>query len=402
MSLQVAAADDRARNRAFQESEIESEAQILQSAPTRVWFALTGRCNLACLHCPRIAGVSSDVDMEPELFRRVRDEIMVNAEEVDFGGNNLGEQMIHPDFYTALADIRAAGCKVLLTTNGTKLNEESATALAKEGVRLRISVEGTGSTYEQVRRVSWDKLMGGLRSFQQAAHDYPDAHATLEFAITLFADNLHQLPELVATAKELGADRVFAHHLLPKNEDQKLQSLFFHRKAANDTFAKTEQLASALGVELSLPAPMDCGSLSLKKPAEPAAEPKPTGPAPCYLPWTSVNILENGDVLPCCVAGSSLIMGNLKRNSFREIWNGPAYQKLRKTVNSKRPHPTCATCSMRGGATEDTYDILLNQHSVTEWVQSSVKQYLVRTKRKKTLARLVYARDTMQRLLSRV
>src|SRR5262245_28035059 len=247
-SPHAVAGERRALNRAMQEQEIESGAQVLRSVPTRVWFALTGRCNLACLHCPRIAGVSSDVDMDRELFRRVRDQIVVNAEEIDFGGNNLGEQMIHPDFFTALEQFRAAGCRILLTTNGTKLSTETATALARQGVRLRISVEGMGTTYEQIRRASWDKLMAGLRAFRQAAHDHPEAGASLEFAMTVFADNVHQLPELVATAKELGADRLFAQHLLPKNEDQKLQSLFFHRKSANETFAKTEQLASELGL----------------------------------------------------------------------------------------------------------------------------------------------------------
>jgi radical SAM protein with 4Fe4S-binding SPASM domain len=390
----------RARNRKLQDVAIESGSVKLAAMPTRVWFALTGRCNLACVHCPRIAGVSSDVDMDRALYARVRDEVLVYAEEIDFGGNNLGEQMIHPDFFAALADLRSANCNVLLTTNGTKLDANTAMQLAERGVRLRISVEGIGKTYEQVRRVSWDKLMSGLREFQKAAHDHPEARASLEFAMTAFADNVHQIPELVAQAKELGADRVLVQHLLPKNEDQKLQSLYFHRKTANDTFAQTEKLAGELGVSVSLPKPMNCGSVSLKKAVE---EPAPQRLSPCYLPWTSVNVLENGDVLPCCVAGGSLIMGNLKKNSFEAIWNGPAYQRLRKTVNSDKPHPDCAACSMRGGsATEETFGVLLNRHSIAGWVKSSVKRYLLRTKRKKLLARLVQTRDTVQRILARV
>src|SRR5690348_10524459 len=120
MTVEVAA-DPRVRNRELREAEIEAEAKVMKARPTRIWFALTGRCNLACQHCPRIAGVSSDEDMEAIVFDRVRDEVLPFAEEVDFGGNNLGEQMIHPDFFRALTDIRAAGCNVLLTTNGTKL-----------------------------------------------------------------------------------------------------------------------------------------------------------------------------------------------------------------------------------------------------------------------------------------
>lgn len=401
MSTTVAVEERRLYNRTLQDREIESGALQVRATPTKVWFALTGRCNLACLHCPRIAGVSSDENMDRPLFEKVRDQVLTHAEEVDFGGNNLGEQMMHPDFFRALAEIREGGAEVLLTTNGTKLDAKTAPELVKQGVRLRISVEGMAGIYEQVRRVSWDKLINGLRAFQKAAHDHPEAGASLEFAMTVFADNLHQVPELVATANELGAERVLVQHLLPKNEDQRLQSLFFHRKAANDTFAKTQQLANDLGVTVSIPKPLPVGSIALKKVEEAPAPPKKLDP--CYLPWTSVNILENGDVLPCCIAGGDLIMGNLQRQTFEQVWNGSAYQRLRKTVNSDQPNPTCAACPMRGGAaTDETFGVLLNKKTLTGWAKSSVKEYLLKTKRKKTLVKLVRARDAVNRLLARV
>jgi radical SAM protein with 4Fe4S-binding SPASM domain len=390
---------DRAEINDVREQEIARTALTVTVPPRRVWFALTGRCNLACLHCPRIAGVSSDEDMTQELFSRVIAEVIRGAEEVNFGGNNLGEQMLHPAFYDAVDAIKKAGCEVLLTTNGTKLNATSAEQLASHGVRLRISIEGVGAVYHQVRKVSWDRLLEGLRAYQRSSQAHPEAGASLEFALTVFADNIHQLPELVRTASELGADRLFAHHLLPKNDDQKLQSLFFHRKAANEAFAEATAIGKQLGLAVAVPSPLDCGSLS---PVPLATKPKETeGLAPCYLPWTSVNVLENGDVLPCCVADSSLTMGSLKRNSFHEIWNGPAYRKLRRTVNSKKPLRACATCSMRGGATQGTYDSLLNKYSVVAMVKSGVKKYLLKTKRRKMLTNMIRMRDGFNRVRAR-
>ena len=115
-----------------------------------------------------------------------------------------------------------------------------------------------------------------------------------------------------------------------------------------------------------------------------------------------MNILENGDVLPCCVAGGDLIMGNLKRNPFEEIWNGPAYQRLRRTVNSAHPHPVCKACNMRGGAQEETHEILLNGRNLMARMKGSVKQYLLRSGRKKTLAKLTGIRDAINRTLARI
>jgi radical SAM protein with 4Fe4S-binding SPASM domain len=399
MTLQVAA-DERARNLALRELELEAGAEELKSRPTRVWFALTGRCNLACLHCPRIAGVEPDIDMELELFRQVRDQVLPYADEVDFGGNNLGEQIIHPAFASVLEEIRSVGCRILLTTNATKLDANLSEVLARAGVRLSISVEGVGKTYEQVRRASWDKLVASLRAYQEAMARHPDAKPALEFVMTVFAGNVHELPDLIRIAKELGADKVHVHHLLPKTKDQQLQSLFFHRSTANAAFAESQATATGLGIKIELPTQLDCGSIVLKKDFM-TAEVQKKALEPCYLPWTSANILENGDVLPCCVGGP-LIMGNLKKSSFDDIWNGPAYRRLRRTVNSKRPNPTCATCALRSrGATEDSYTFLLPP-SLSGRVKGMVKSYLVRSKRKKVLQGLIKVRDGVNRALARI
>ena len=390
----------RAQNLAVQERELEAGALVLNSRPKRVWFALTGRCNLACVHCPRIAGVEPDIDMDGPLFEQVLEQVIPYAEEVDFGGNNLGEQIIHPAFVSAVERIREAGCRILLTSNATKLDANVSEVLARAGVRLRVSVDGVGGNYEQVRRVSWDKLVERLRAYRDAVARHPESEPALEFAMTVFADNVSDLSELLRVAKELGADKVFVQHLLPKTRGQELQSLFFHRSSANAAFESARARAAELGVTVNLPKPLDVGWVSLvKSDANDAAAPE-KGLSPCYLPWTSVNVLENGDVLPCCVGGS-LIMGNLKKNTFDEIWNGPAFRKLRRTVNSKRPNAICAACGMRGGTSEKTYAVMLGTN-IKGRLKTWTKSYLLKNNRKKTLQRLIRVRDGVNRALSRV
>lgn len=409
MPNHLPSASTREQNRGLQEQERDQAVLTLSSRPRRVWFALTGRCNLACIHCPRIAGVSSDVDMEGDVLQRFKTEVLPLAEEVDFGGNNLGEQMIHAEFLSALTDIRDAGCEVQVTTNGTRLNEQNVVELAKRGVRLRISLEGIRETYHQIRGVPWEKLLEGLRAYQQAMHEHAEARPALEFGMTVFANNLDELPELVRIAKEIGARRIFVQHLIPKEESQRLQSLMFHRSSANKVFDETRRLADELGIDVRLPEPLACGEMSRRK-ATPTPETTTAAseaePAlqPCYLPWTSVNILENGDILPCCVAGGELIMGNLKKSSFEDIWNGPAYRRLRKSVNSSNPHPTCKTCSMRGGGAAASYENRLSGSGqrIFDRLKTTIKDYLLRSGRKKTLAKLVKIRDAVNRALSRI
>lgn len=51
---------------------------------------------------------------------------------------------------------------------------------------------------------------------------------------------------------------------------------------------------------------------------------------PCYVPWFSARIRVNGTVFPC--HRSNIPMGNLRRNSFNEIWNSPTFRSFRKTA----------------------------------------------------------------------
>ena len=47
----------------------------------------------------------------------------------------------------------------------------------------------------------------------------------------------------------------------------------------------------------------------------------------CPYPWTNVEIHSNGDVYCCCV--NTVILGNVNRDSFDDIWNGSIMQSLR-------------------------------------------------------------------------
>jgi radical SAM protein with 4Fe4S-binding SPASM domain len=67
-------------------------------------------------------------------------------------------------------------------------------------------------------------------------------------------------------------------------------------------------------------------------------------PGICFMAATYVRVDPKGFVYPCCVPSRKLRMGNINRASFRSIWNGRAYQKLRKSMLAGRPPKPCRTC----------------------------------------------------------
>lgn len=58
---------------------------------------------------------------------------------------------------------------------------------------------------------------------------------------------------------------------------------------------------------------------------------------PCYAGWTVARVTANGNVCPCCTA-DRMPLGNIYKNTFREIWYSAAYNEFRqkaKTVSKR-------------------------------------------------------------------
>lgn len=61
---------------------------------------------------------------------------------------------------------------------------------------------------------------------------------------------------------------------------------------------------------------------------------------PCYTGWIYSKITANGDVIPCCKAHKKP-MGNIYKDSFKDIWNGKKQKMFRykgKNVSKKDPY----------------------------------------------------------------
>lgn len=71
----------------------------------------------------------------------------------------------------------------------------------------------------------------------------------------------------------------------------------------------------------------------------------------CDLPWTKMTVTWDGDVVPCCYDyDKKYVLGNLRKNSLWEIWNGPAMRALRTEFNSNDvTNSLCRNCeALRG------------------------------------------------------
>ena len=342
-----------AENAARNAEEYAAGAQTLRSLPRSIWLAFTAKCNLACFHCPRgkkYVREEDAPDMDAPVFDRVEAEILPTLERVILGGNNLGEQLIYRDFDAFFRRLTRQHARIEFITNATVMPPERVEMIVEQGPVFLISTEGTGDAYERVRGRPWAKIEDTIRAIDAARRGRPGNATKIALGLTLFADNLDQLEPCIRL-RSIGVDIVMVHHLSPHEESQRYQSLAYHQGETNRTFDRARALAAELGVDLHLPPNFAAGALEYDRTTAGRARGESNGvdyaSVPCDLPWTAASIDESGVVMPCC--SSQMVLGDLRTQSFAEIWNGARYRRLRATVNSPQPLHDCKYCPTRRG-----------------------------------------------------
>ncbi|MDX2175798.1 MAG: radical SAM/SPASM domain-containing protein [Candidatus Sumerlaeia bacterium] len=138
-----------------------------------------------------------------------------------------------------------------------------------------------------------------------------------------------------------------------------------HWKEAGGTWANAFRLGATKAADRALhmvPKPLSSGA--------PASVPHPTPndapPRTCGNPWTHMHIKSDGLVYPCCFSGE--VMGDLRKQSVEQIWNGEKYRDLRRSLTSGDYWGSCrrASCNWVEGENSTVYSC--------EWVALAVPE----------------------------
>ncbi len=65
----------------------------------------------------------------------------------------------------------------------------------------------------------------------------------------------------------------------------------------------------------------------------------------CDYLWGKAYFSAGGDVSPCCMPGRPLV-GSIMEQTFDEIWNGEALNRMRAHLSTNHPYHCCAHCSL--------------------------------------------------------
>jgi radical SAM protein with 4Fe4S-binding SPASM domain len=64
----------------------------------------------------------------------------------------------------------------------------------------------------------------------------------------------------------------------------------------------------------------------------------------CMLPWVHMHAFPDGRVYPCCLSDYWHPLGDLRKNTMREVWNQDRYKAMRANMLADQPCVECTKC----------------------------------------------------------
>ena len=179
--------------------------------PRLIFWESTAGCNLECIHCRRITVADQLVPQDlktAEVFNMI-DEIASFGKPIFVLSG--GEPLFRPDIFDIARYATDAGLIVALATNGTLINAAVAQKIKDSGVkRVSISLDGADAPTHDIFRGpgAFDASMRGINHLRDIGVPY-------QINTTVARHNVHQMPETLAMAKEIGAVALHLFLLVP-------------------------------------------------------------------------------------------------------------------------------------------------------------------------------------------
>lgn len=289
--------------------------------PMTISIEPTTACNLRCPECPSgLRSFTRDTgNMKEDFFRKVIDEMHQQLIYLIFYFQ--GEPYINPKFLDMVNYAHQKGIYTITSTNGHFMHPENAKKTIASGLdRIIISVDGsTQEVYEQYRiEGTLETVLDGARNLVQAKKDAGSSTPHIVFQMLVVKPNEHQIEEVRKLAKSIGVDEVklkTAQVYDYSDGNELIPSQTKYSRYYQDTNGRWHVKNKLLNQ--------------------------------CWKLWHACVITWDGMVVPCCFDKDAIHrLGDLRENSFVDIWKGQAYNQFRTQLLKGRDKINiCTNCT---------------------------------------------------------
>ena len=335
-------------------------------APRILTFMMTYRCNLRCTMCWQWGeqGLFHELSKEHEIQQLDLATLRSVIEDVAKDGTGVflwgGEPFLHRDIMPFVEFIKSKGMYCSINTNGTYLPRDSR-RLTDLGVdAIMVSVDGPREVHDRIRGMqgSFQKIADGVKAIREARNGN-GRKPEIVVNTTISPGNQDVLLETYKLVEAMGADRMILSQLWftteqigKANEAYFLEKFSAHAPSwrgfvADVSVLNSQRIADQMGEMSLLKSPMELRFLPDLHPGQVADyyrnPAEAFGKTRCLVPWLEAEILPSGEVTPCSDR-PDLIMGNVKKARFSEIWNNDQYQQFRRAMREDGLFPYCSRC----------------------------------------------------------
>jgi radical SAM protein with 4Fe4S-binding SPASM domain len=290
--------------------------------PISVSFEPTTSCNLRCPECP--SGLRSFTRptgmLQKDFFRETIDDIHQHLLYLIFYFQ--GEPYLNPEFLDMVKYASSKNIYTATSTNAHYITDDVAKKTVESGLdRLIISIDGTSQEVYQQYRVggNLNKVIEGAKNIVKWRKELNSKTPFIFFQFLVVKPNEHQLEEIKQLAKEIGVDEVRF----------KTAQVYDYETDPNQLIPNNEKYSR------------------YKKDKDGKYKPKNKLVNRCWKLWHANVITFDGLVVPCCFDKDAMHqLGNIKNESFKNIWNNSNYKQFRtELMKSRKNIDICSNCS---------------------------------------------------------
>ena len=274
---------------------------------------VTNVCNLKCIMCPITKMTREKKYMDFSLFSKIIDE---NSHLGTVWLHNFGEPLLHPELPRMISYCKSKHLKVGISTNATLLTEAIANNIIDAGLDYVVfSFDGaTKETYEKIRvGANFESVRNNITSFIRIKQQKLAKNPFITVQIIRMKETDADIRTFYDFWKTAGVDTV--------------------RIKGFDTFAGSVGTSGTKDEYL-----YNCSQQQRY---------------PCKWLWKEVVVLVDGSVVMCCRDfDGEIILGNLREQKLKDIWNSKQTLELRKKHKklSFEDIPVCSKCREWYGA----------------------------------------------------
>ncbi len=289
--------------------------------PISISIEPTTSCNLRCPQCPSgLREFTRPIGMlQTILFEKTILQLKKHLHSLTFYFQ--GEPYLNPDFLKMVHFANQQYIYTATSTNAHYLNQEAAINTVKSKLdKLIISVDGiTQEVYEQYRvGGKIDKVIEGTKEIVKQKKILKSKTPHIVWQFVVFKPNQHQIEAVKKLGKELGVDEVkiktaqiydfeSGHNLIPD-----LENYSRYKKNNKGQFEIKNKLLNQ-----------------------------------CWRMWQGCVVTWDGKIVPCCFdKDAKYKLGNLDKQTFKDIWFSDSYTNFRKSIlKSRNQIDICTNCT---------------------------------------------------------